>query len=82
MAWMYRSRMLSPVSFAAATSSFDAGLKPKVVEATGGTERADGNNVDIDAEMGNLNKNTLLFNAYAQILANKIAVMRSAITGR
>ncbi len=38
--------------------------------------------MDIDAEMGNLNKNTMLFNAYAQILANKIAVMRSAITGR
>ena len=59
-----------------------AETKPKVVEAPGGVERADGNNVDIDAEMGRLNKNTLLTNAYTQILANRLGAMRSAITGR
>ncbi len=59
-----------------------AKLSPKVIEARGAAERADGNNVDIDAEMGHLTKNALLHNAYAQILANKIATMRSAITGR
>lgn len=56
--------------------------KPKVVEARGGVERADGNNVDIDAELGRLSKNTLLTNAYTQILASRLAAMRSAITGR
>src|SRR5262245_35188310 len=40
-------------------------LKPNVIEQGGGPERADGNNVDIDAEMGRLSKNALLYNAYA-----------------
>ena len=59
-----------------------AKLTPSVVEVSGGTMRDDGNNVDIDAEMGRLNKNTLLFNVYTQILASKMAAMRSAIAGR
>jgi flagellar basal-body rod protein FlgB len=71
------SRKLQNGADAASTS-----VKPKIVEMPGKAERADGNNVDIDAEMGRLSKNTLLFNAYTQILANKLAVMRSAITGR
>lgn len=57
-------------------------LSPSVIEATGGATRPDGNNVDVDAEMGRLSKNTLLYNVYAQILASKVAAMRSAITGR
>jgi flagellar basal-body rod protein FlgB len=56
-------------------------VAPKVVEAVGGRERMDGNNVDIDAEMGRLNKNALLYNAYVQILANQLGMMRSAISG-
>jgi flagellar basal-body rod protein FlgB len=56
--------------------------QPRVIEALGGVVREDGNNVDIDVEMGRLNKNTMLYNVYAQILATKIAAMRSAITGR
>jgi flagellar basal-body rod protein FlgB len=56
--------------------------EPRVVEADSESERADGNNVGIDAEVGRLNKNTLLYNAYTQILASKIAAMRSAISGR
>src|SRR5438094_4935884 len=32
----------------------------QVVEGAGGAERPDGNNVDIDQEMGRLNSNTLL----------------------
>jgi flagellar basal-body rod protein FlgB len=57
-------------------------VTPKTTEPEGGPERVDGNNVDIDAELGDINKNVMLYNAYVQILANKIAVMRSAITGR
>ena len=52
------------------------------IEAAGGSERLDGNNVDIDVEMGRLGKNALLHNLYTQILANRLAVMRSAIAGR
>jgi flagellar basal-body rod protein FlgB len=59
-----------------------APVEPQVVETAGGPERADGNNIDIDLEMGELNKNTLLYNAYVQILASKMATMKSAITGR
>jgi flagellar basal-body rod protein FlgB len=57
-------------------------LKAKVVEASGGIERHDGNNVDVDAEMGRLQKNTLLFSVYSQVLALKMSAMRSAISGR
>lgn len=57
-------------------------VREQVVEGTGGTERADGNNVDIDMEMGRLNKNTLLYKTYAQILGARLAMMRSAISGR
>lgn len=59
-----------------------ARTEPRIMEHTDEPERLDGNNVDIDAEMGRLSKNSLLFNAYAQILASKLAAMRSAITGR
>jgi flagellar basal-body rod protein FlgB len=56
--------------------------QPRVIEVPGGIAREDGNNVDIDVEMGRLSKNTMLFNVYSQILATKIAAMRSAIAGR
>jgi flagellar basal-body rod protein FlgB len=57
-------------------------VKPVVVEKSDGSARSDGNTVDIDAEMGRLGKNTLLYGAYSQILAAKIAAMRAAISGR
>jgi flagellar basal-body rod protein FlgB len=58
-----------------------ADVTGKVVQRAGGVERTDGNNVDVDAELGRLQKNGLLYNAYAQILATRIASMRSAISG-
>lgn len=57
-------------------------LKPKVVEGLGGASRADGNNVDIDQQMGLLTKNSLLFRTYAQLLATELNTMRTAISGR
>jgi flagellar basal-body rod protein FlgB len=56
--------------------------RPEVVENTTGPERADGNNVDIDFEVARLNKNTLLYRTFAQILASNVATQRSAITGQ
>src|SRR5262249_39251974 len=56
-------------------------VRPHVVVADG-PERVDGNTVDIDQEMNNLTKNALLYEAAAQILTSRIALMRSAITGR
>jgi flagellar basal-body rod protein FlgB len=58
------------------------GLKLEMMESKGLPERADGNNVDIDVEMGQMNKNALLYQTYTQVLASKIGTMRSAITGR
>jgi flagellar basal-body rod protein FlgB len=64
-------------------SKLDAGsLAPKVMEASGGPVRGDGNNVDLDAEIGRLGKNAFLHNTYVQLLAGNLAMMRSAITGR
>jgi len=57
-------------------------VRPQVVEGKGGVERTDGNNLDIDGEMGGLAKNTTLYKAYAQILAVQLAMMRSAIMGQ
>lgn len=57
------------------------GIQPKVIEGTGAAERWDGNNVDIDVEMGQLTKNTLLFRTFAQILTAELATMRTAISG-
>ena len=59
-----------------------AGLSLEVRKDSGGAQRADGNNVDIDTEMGDLNKNGLLYEALTQVLASKMANMRAAITGR
>jgi flagellar basal-body rod protein FlgB len=57
-------------------------VKPAIVEGVGGAERADGNNVDIDVEMAQLEKNTLLYRTFMQLLASDIATRRTAITGQ
>ena len=57
-------------------------IPPQIVPGTGGIERSDGNNVDVDQEVARLQKNTLLFKVYTQVLATEIAQMRSAISGR
>jgi flagellar basal-body rod protein FlgB len=59
-----------------------AEVQPRVVESQAGTARQDGNNVDLDKEMGDLSKNALMFNAAVQLLVGEIAGMRTAITGR
>jgi flagellar basal-body rod protein FlgB len=57
-------------------------VQPSVVENATGPERADGNNVDIDDELSRLEKNTLLYRTFAQIIANQVATQRSAIQGQ
>ena len=57
-------------------------LTPKIVVDHSGTTRQDGNNVDIDRELGQLTKNTLRYEAYVQILASELTLMRLAIVGR
>jgi flagellar basal-body rod protein FlgB len=73
-------------AFARALSSHDPAallrVQPAVVENAEGPERADGNNVDIDTEMSGLEKNTLLYRTFVQIIASRVATQRSAITGQ
>jgi len=57
-------------------------LQPQVAEDPLAPARLDGNTVDIDREMMLLSKNTLLNNAYLQILGTKTAMMRRAISGQ
>lgn len=57
-------------------------ISPRIITVEDGPERVDENNVDIDIELGRLTKNTLLMNAYTQILASRLAAHRSAIAGR
>jgi len=57
-------------------------VSTEVVENTTGPERADGNNVDIDVEMARLNKNSLLYRTFVQILASRVGMQRSAISGQ
>ena len=58
------------------------GVKAQVVAGAGGRERADGNNVDIDQQMGSLTRNALLFNTVSQLLTSRLSMMRDAITSR
>jgi flagellar basal-body rod protein FlgB len=73
-------------AFARALSSHDPAAlqhaQPRVVENDNGPERADGNNVDMDFEMMRLEKNTLLYRTFVQILASRVAAQRSAIAGQ
>ncbi len=55
-------------------------IVPKIVTHKG-DDHPDGNNLDVDMEMGELNKNALLYSTYIQVLSNRLAMMRSAITG-
>ncbi len=82
----YRTRAVSFEELLTETlaNSADAGakLEPRVQEVGGLRVRTDGNNVDIDREMGQLSKNSLFYQTYSQLLASKLSLMRSAITGQ
>ena len=54
---------------------------PEIMETPGLTVRADGNNVDIDREIGQLNKNAILQQTYIQLLGSQLQQMRLAIEG-
>jgi flagellar basal-body rod protein FlgB len=53
-----------------------------ISESTDSSPRPDGNNVDIDEQLGLLDKNTMMASAAMQFLATQIGQLRSAITGR
>jgi flagellar basal-body rod protein FlgB len=55
--------------------------EPEMVLTPGLTARADGNNVDIDREIGQLHKNAMLQQTYVQLLSTYLEQMRMAIQG-
>jgi flagellar basal-body rod protein FlgB len=57
-------------------------VTPRIVEGHDTAVRQDGNTVDLDREVGNLNKNSIMFGTAMQMLISRINMMRSAITGR
>ncbi len=57
-------------------------LTPQVKANPASPARYDGNNIDLDREITELNKNATLYETYTQLLATKLSMMRSAITGR
>lgn len=59
-----------------------ATLKPEVAVSDDPALRNDGNNVDIDKEVGRLTKNALLYSTYVNILSRKFSLLNSAITGK
>ncbi len=56
--------------------------KPEMILTQGLTTRADGNNVDIDQEIGHLNKNAMMQQTYIQLLSTYLDQMRLAIQGQ
>ena len=59
-----------------------AGLKPEVRETKGLAERVDGNNVDMDREVGELQRTAMLFQTYTQLLQTRMGMLRRAMDGR
>ncbi len=55
--------------------------RPIVQEEQGLPVRADGNNVDIDREAVQLDKNALTYQTYSQLLATQLQMMRKAVDG-
>jgi flagellar basal-body rod protein FlgB len=56
-------------------------VKLKAAKAPDFNLRGDGNTVDIDQTMGQLAKNTLLFNAASQLISSKFKGLKSAMKG-
>ena len=67
-------------AFAGASSPTAVNVKPYVVTADG-PERVDGNTVDLNREMNDLNKNFLLYEAAAQIITSRVTSLKTAIAG-
>ncbi len=56
-------------------------VRPRVTTTKNLPSRADGNNVNVETEVGQLTKNEILYETYSQILATQLGMMRTAITG-
>ena len=62
-------------------STQSSGAQPEVGRVDNLTMRNDGNNVDLDREIGQMNKNALLMQTYLQLMGSEMKMMRQAIDG-
>ena len=54
-------------------------VSPIISDETKATANMDGNTVNLDRELSRLAKNSIMFNASAQILSQKLKMLRFAI---
>lgn len=57
-----------------------AGGLPQVTEEQGLSSRPDGNNVDMDTELGHLSQNSMLHQTCTQLLISQMAQLRRAMS--
>lgn len=58
-------------------------LKPRIAaEASLGVEKPNGNNVAVDRELLEINRNAVEFEAYAELVSSSLKHLKVAITGR
>jgi flagellar basal-body rod protein FlgB len=80
----YRTRELSFDEFLDAARHANPDSQPdgdvEVRLTEGLATRADGNNVDLDREMGRLKQNAMLFKTLSQLLMSQMDVMRRAMS--
>jgi flagellar basal-body rod protein FlgB len=57
-------------------------IRPKLVADPTPATRSDGNNVDIEVEMGELAKNTLEYESAAKLLSHKVRMLQTVISGK
>jgi len=58
------------------------GIKAQVVTSKDATARADGNTVDLDRELGELQRTALMFQTYTKLLEARLGMMRRAMDSR
>ena len=59
----------------------EASGRPSLLDVRGLEDRADGNNVDLDRELGMLKKNALAYQTLTQLLGSKMGILQRAISG-
>ena len=57
-------------------------VQPVITESGDPPLRNDGNNVDIDKELGRLGKNAMLFRTYSTLLSRHLSLMKAAVSGQ
>lgn len=57
-------------------------IRPQIYSDPSGPTTPDGNNISIEKEIGRLNRNEILYNAYAEILSLKLGQLKFVIGSR